>query len=534
MKNWYELSNKEKYDLYNSTSVQQFWDWWSDKEEVYMEVRIKDFELMKSYADKYRVPMSASGLFIKSGWQLEKILNYFKNKCVIWFGINPKRYILNKYKIPKISGKDINLHKLKFLFVDIDRKIKDGAATNQDLMNADFLANKLLEELGQAGFNKNYCKICSGNGVQLLIKLDVPIEFPKPNYTDDGKLFVEGNLFLETKNVIKDGIGKILPGFSVLFEEEYGVEIDSTCFNAGRVGALPGSFNLKYDKMIPRGIVELKQDEQNLGLSDYLNDLYKSRKSRIRTKKSYEDNQNIIELTKEYEIKSNTLQKNNIVDLMLKHTFPNGGINNTLWYCIKILLHANGICNTDNEYLQIHEQLKKLHDRTFSDNGLEPHYKNNYNGPIKIKDINTVPYTVNKYLRMNKIQKDGINFYHKPIFPVSPKGKIIEHILIELELSLLKKQPEQDYKLEIIKDDPINDIKQLQSDFFKIRRGDGINESLKISDYKFTEFGTIIVQDMLRQLFVDFMVSYRKKWGDEIAAYMMKYYMNDYLNYKRF
>ena len=103
---------------------------------------------------------------------------------------------------------------------------------------------------------------------------------------------------------------------------------------------------------------------------------------------------------------------------MLTHEFPNGGINNSLWNSLKILLHSAGITNTNSQYIELHEKLKQLHNRTFTDNGLEEEYKGSFNGTIKEQDINFVATTVNKYLRLNKIKKINSEelFYHKPIF----------------------------------------------------------------------------------------------------------------------
>src|SRR6056297_2680488 len=94
---WYELTHKERYDqIYTKITTQEFWDWWSNKKEQYMEVRIKDFKALKAYAEKYNIPFSASGLYVKNAWQLKKVINHFRSTAVMWFGINPRRPIRDK------------------------------------------------------------------------------------------------------------------------------------------------------------------------------------------------------------------------------------------------------------------------------------------------------------------------------------------------------------------------------------------------------------------------------------------------------
>jgi hypothetical protein len=187
MTKWYEYNIRDRYEkVYNQFSTEDFWNWWSDNEDTYMEVRVKNnFHLIDEYSKAYSVPRSPGSLYINQAWQLEKVIKFFNShQTNLWFGLNPKRKLIDKYGNLRFSGKDINVSKIKFLFLDIDRVVKDGCATSEDLMNADFLADNILEHLSQGGFNKNYVKICSGNGVQLFIKLDVPVELPMPDYDE--------------------------------------------------------------------------------------------------------------------------------------------------------------------------------------------------------------------------------------------------------------------------------------------------------------------------------------------------------------
>jgi len=437
---WYEYDIKDRYEnVYKKFSILDFYNWWSDKnEDEYMEIRFQKWQHAELCQQKFNLYKHKNSVFINKDWQLKNIVGYFRDKSTLWFGINPRRKLRNQYGNFVFSGKDINVSKIKYVFIDIDRVIKDGPATSNDLMNADFLANKILSELSKEGFNKNYIKICSGNGLQLLFKLDVPIEIPQPTYDPDNKIYMEDELFINRKNVLKKGIGQVLQSFSNHFKNTYNVEIDRTVFNIGRVGALPYSYNLKYEQPIPRGIIEFENSNINNGLSDYIMNLYESQELKQDIKSNYNkistEKNSLLLLNKEYNILKNDLSKNKIINLMLNYTFPDGGINNTLWYAIKILLHRNDITNQNKEYKKIHELLKKIHNRSFSDNGLEPQYKNNYNGSIKENALEFVPLMVNKYLRLHKIQniKTQKIGYHKPLFSVSPFGKNVYDIKVNI------------------------------------------------------------------------------------------------------
>ena len=92
------------------------------------------------------MPMSASGLYVKSAKQLQLVVDVFGKTTTMWFGINPKKRMMNKYGKMRFAGTDVNITQIKFLFIDIDRVTKEGAASTKDLLSADFLAEKVLEE----------------------------------------------------------------------------------------------------------------------------------------------------------------------------------------------------------------------------------------------------------------------------------------------------------------------------------------------------------------------------------------------------
>jgi hypothetical protein len=57
---------------------------------------------------------------------------------------------------------------------------------------------------------------------------------------------------------------------------------------------------------------------------------------------------------------------NPIVKLMLEHDFPDGNINNTIWFQLKILLRDYKIDLSSDEFLKFHEAIKLKHNRSFS------------------------------------------------------------------------------------------------------------------------------------------------------------------------
>jgi len=541
---WYELDLKTRYnEVYKKYSLVDFFYWWTDKDDPeWMEIRFDDWKIAKECSLKYYLKFNKASVFINKPIQLINIVKDFKMKSHLWFGINPKRMLRNKYGKLSFTGKDINISKLKFLFIDIDRVIKEGPATNIDLMNADFLANKILEELSKEGFNKNFIKICTANGLQLILKLDIPFNLPMPTYHEDGQIYVEDVDFKRVKDIIKKGIGKVLEKFSTKFKDEYNVEIDGTGFNLGRVGALPYSMNLKLKNkniILPRGIVELKNEESNEGLSDYLKSLVSNTYEKSKLKRNF-DTIGVV-MSKDYDILKNNLSQNSLVNLMLTHHFPDGGINNTLWYSIKLLLFNKGITTNDKEYIELHEHFKILHSRSFSDNGLEPMYKNNYNGSIKKDDINLVPFMVNKYLRNHKVKnlQTEQSYYHPPIFMVSPHGKAKHEILITLNKEIFKEKRtilnfNAKYSFDESLSDPIENIKELCGILFKIRNGDYLYDTMINEDNIINDVGKLLIEQQLRQVFILFLHDFFERWGKEITIYMFKYYFNDYFNFKRF
>lgn len=533
--NWFELPLKTRYkEVYSNFSIKDFYDFWKGEEGDFLELRFSDMDLAKEVSKKYHVKRNLTNVYVNNPLLIKNIIRDYRKKDNIWFGVNPKRKVINRFGSYNFTGKDVGIKSINHLFIDIDRKTKDGVATKKDLFDADFVANKLLEELGKEGFNNSYCKICSGNGLQLLIKLDIPFLIPMPEYDSLNNAYKKDSLYLNQKDIIRNGIGKILPNFSKKISEGINAEIDDKCFNMGRVAAMPHTFNFKHGKIVPRGLITIQNSKTNKGLSDYLKKVYDERK----------DNKDIntlttdikpVQLTKEYSIEKNNLDKNVLFTLLKNHKFPNGGINNTLWFSTKILLHANKVTNSDRDYISLHSKLKNIHDRGFSDNGLEPRYKGVFNGDIKKDSINSVPFIVNKYLRTNKIKRisDGKLFYHKPLFDVHPKGMVSQNIFINNIKNL--KCVDNDVSLKLTNDniDFVSDLKLLYKNVDDIRECRGFYEKYLDSSGEINSFSYPLVYKSIVELVEKFLFLFSKKWGDELYYYMKNYYLEFYVNYKK-
>jgi hypothetical protein len=297
------------------------------------------------------------------------VLCDIRDKTTVWMSVNSKKRTFNKFGKKMYSGTDVGIDSITHIFIDIDRVKKEGPATNEELKQCDMLAYKVLKKLDEHGFANNYAKICSGNGIQLLIKLDVPIILPIIQYEKVGEttLPLYNEEFERIKRVIKNGIGKQMLKFSNSFKEQLGAEIDSSCFGIGKVCSLPWSKNFKYDGFTWRGIIELKTGE-NVGLTDYI-------MNSIEDEKSFIKNPIYGKPKREYRtLKPGKLRENELINFMLT-TDLQSGINNTLWAQLKCLLRDSKINLNDKEWRQIHEELKTRHKRTFTLNFPEEHFE---------------------------------------------------------------------------------------------------------------------------------------------------------------
>ena len=371
---WYKLDEKERIkEVYSKYTIKQFWDWWANGDIAFMEVRIKDWELIKQVGKKFNIPFSSSGVYVKNDIELKNVIAMVRDQATIWFGINTRKKNWNRRGWKSFEGKDPFVDNINYIFIDIDRVLKEGPATKIDLENSDKLANLILDRLKQQKWNKGYIKICSGNGVQLLIKLDVPIKIPNIEFDNKTKTFIPNNEFEKVKQLIKKGIGKQIVSFTNKFKEELGVEVDVSGMLIGKVGAIHCTKNYKYGGFTWRGLIELEEGE-NTGLSDYLltfEDDIKEFKAKNVFSTKHQTRKDIIRQGK--------LKENVLVKLLLENDFPEGYINNTLWFQLKCLLRDSKYDIHDKEFIIFHNEIKRKHKRDFSANVPEKHFSFNKN-----------------------------------------------------------------------------------------------------------------------------------------------------------
>jgi len=476
MVEWYNYSIEERIEkVYRKFTLSDFWKWWSGSEQKVMEIRIKDYKLIKSLAETHNLLYSASGVYVWNDEMLKLVVSQVKNKATIWFGINPRKRNYNKYGFKSFGGSDCNIQEIGFIFIDIDRKIKIGPANNIDLENCDKLANTILERLQTEGWNKNYIKICSGNGVQLLIKLDFPLKLPEIDFNLQYKTYIENKDYAKLKNIIREGIGKDILRFCHKYENDLQVEVDKSGFNIGRVAALPSTKNFKYDGFTWRGIVEL-QNGTNEDFSDYIlskeNDIVTYESKAIFSKKSLNSRDRLV---------PGKLKHNILVKFMLEHELPYGMINNYLWFSFKCLLRDSKIDLHSEEFQKIHKQI-------------EAKVKGQL--PMNIPDerFSFDENIVNKYCIVNLIP---------PLYPVWPKRNGIREI-------------------------GINNVSweeiELQSGILTLSEDTDIFQDLEV--FKKQTIIGVINADLFRQ----FVKSCIKKYGNEKTKYYFDYIMKRYLS----
>lgn len=368
---WFNLIEDEKVKkIYSKYTIEDFWNWWSDKEEKYMEVRIQDWKLVKETGTKFNIPYSTSGVYVNNSKQVKAVIGYVRNKATVWFGINPRKKNKNLKgwnsfgSAEKGGSGEINVEEIKFLFIDIDRLSKSGVAGKQDLEHCDILANCILEKLDTENWAKDYIKICSGHGVQLLIKLDVGIVMPDVEFEqikikkEQGEELIYKPIlnseFLKIKNIIGLGIGKDILTYTkkIIKEKELLVEVDKTCFRIAQVGALHCTKNFKYDTFRWRGIVDLK-NQKNDGFADYIlsreidEKTFKERSMFVPQKVQTKDKINI-----------NKFFEHPLIKFTLENNFEYGEINNKLWFQVKCLIRDSEIDINGSNFLSYKRQFE--------------------------------------------------------------------------------------------------------------------------------------------------------------------------------
>lgn len=344
-------------EVYTKYKIKDFFDWWSDNTNTWMEIRTIDWTIAHDIGLKCDVYYSHTGVFVNNVEQLKKVIAYARDKTVLWYGVNPRKWGITKWGRKGISGGDNFVDTIKFIFIDIDRKVKVQPATNNELKDCNIIADRILDRIGEYGFNKNYVKICSGNGLQILIKLDYSIKVPEVEYVKTDKVYsyVTSPEFDKTKQIVYEGFGKHMIKFANRIKKELGienVEMDKAGFRMAQVGALPVTKNYKFGGFRWRGIVHI-ENGVNVGLSDYIlnitdKEVVKHYKPIFGGEKRVMSESRLIE---------GKLEQNPIIQLMLTD-LPQGQRNNYLWFPIKCLLRDYKINLRGKEFIELHRRLE--------------------------------------------------------------------------------------------------------------------------------------------------------------------------------
>ena len=374
---WYKLNEQQRIkEYYSKFSIESFWDWWSDGERRVMEVRILDWVLIKQVAEKYQLPYSPSGVYVWSASQLKNVIAMVRDKATVWFGVQPRKKNWNSKGWKSFGGLDANVSEIAFLFIDIDRVVTGKVATNRDLENCDRLLNKILERFEKHNWAKSYIKICSGHGLQALVKLEYAVKMPEIEYENKSKSYITNDEFEKVKNIFRQGIGKQIKALADKFKDELGVALDRSCFTIGRVAALPVTKNIKYGTQVWRGILEMK-DEDNLGLSDYImsaiTDVKEFKSQNIFTKSRANYRQDMVKSVVE-------LRRHPVVQFLLNNKeLPGGERNNIIWMSVKILIRDNKLDMNTTQFRVLHKEIEAAYHGTLTLNLPDKKYTFNKN-----------------------------------------------------------------------------------------------------------------------------------------------------------
>ena len=420
---WYNLNIKEreKYFMQNGYNLKQFWEFISrGRTDFVMEIRIKtEFKNILSIGKQYNLPVSSSGVFVKSYKQLLFILQKIRNKYTIWFGINPKKKSFHK-RTPKFktyNGTDHSVEALTHLFIDIDRAEKntedDTGATSQDLQKTlNFTNNVLIPDLEKIGI-KEHMVIYSGNGVQLIVPLDEAIFISDMEWNLEDREYELTDDFMNMRTLARDTFGaKLRKKYNTnKIKNEFNIKIDKQVFNLGRVAALPYTYNMKYEIPVMRGILNIQSDKGiNTGLSDGLFRDLEHLNLPIFSSKTKQD----YKLNSSFRLKEDTIVNDKLVKFMLQENLPQGGRHSRLFLSLKCLIVDNDLNINSKTCQHILNQIKRKNKN--SDNWQT-------NNPRDSGDYHFNPEVVNNYCIDNMLPLLYVPYQNKVT-----KRNIPEHI----------------------------------------------------------------------------------------------------------
>ena len=377
---WYEHDDEGRKRIFSKYSIEDFWNWWSDGDDVVMEIRIvkkrNDDDLFRDINGRFGIPWVMTSLFAESATDLKNILyNIHGRYKHVWYGANP-RIKTKRVKTGKVwyGITDEHINTIRFLVFDIDRRDKSKATDSRVLADAHEVAQLMIKFMQEIIEVNDYMLVFSGNGVQLLFRLDEPLELTPYKLTENPnpeaankfikEITIKHRRDLEFMSAyVKERIFKHFRGIKQY--KESSVELDPSVYTVNRVAALPYTMNMKSGDGVWRGIIDMVKDGENTGLNAELWDFRRNFKPRRATVKR----RGVRKKTKsQYLVDKSDLMTHPLAQLMLSEHCPEGDINNTIWYWFKIVLEDSGYKFVEDDYIRLRSELQQRLGRTLPDN----------------------------------------------------------------------------------------------------------------------------------------------------------------------
>ncbi len=348
---------------------------------------ILNYKISKAIAMKYHLPYGLESIFIKNFDELYKVVNEInKRKVSSFFRINPQRksYYKNS-KFPVYNSTYYGIEEISNILIDIDRIEKNGPASVEELLKLSEFSNLILKELNKINIHR-WMKICSGNGIHIIIPLDEGIYIPLPQYDAMNKIYVKDELFEKYTVLLKKTFyEKLFKKFNTKsYREKYNAEIDEACWKLTSGCAIPYTYNVKYGKQL-RYIVN-SYDGSNEGLADAIFNQLENLSLPVYNK----DKIKFSNLKNEFKLNLKNLENCRLVKFLLSGKLPSGMRNNYLIFQLKLLLKDNNISFNEPLVKKLFMKINKIQGDNFAWN--IPDEKYHFN-----------PEVVNKYCILNRL-----------------------------------------------------------------------------------------------------------------------------------
>lgn len=369
-------------------TLKDFWNFMTHGKTFPFEVRFKNFDFVKNFSQKFSIPHYKSSLYVSSYNDLYKLVFYARKlKQTAWISVNPKRKIqLPNFRYPVFTGKDEGIDYVMNIMIDLDNisRKDDVIEVIKNKPKMKEFAYILLDDLKKIGV-ESYMLIDSGGGYQIVIPIE-PLYIPKPEL-DESNILISPESFYKYKELVKSTFGQmILRKYgNQEVKQNYRVDLDGSSFNIGRVMALHGTYNNKYESSEPvvRKVIDVhneKENEENKGLLQAMLDNYKDLPSERKNTTSKNFNSSgVYGEMRNYG--QDSIYNSALVKFLLSRKLPEGGRHSYLIFPLKVLIMQSGISFNTASILMLKKRIEKVQKKTFPFN--EP-------PPMSIFSINTV------------------------------------------------------------------------------------------------------------------------------------------------